>query len=136
MYCKHSPVKGCTVSTLYSKVCSLRCTTVSTVEWTAYPLLPVALPGVHIPEQPLLTGVLVRSALCTLVIHPAGGWGGEVSFWLRAEETVSGLSNQIVRTCQQPLLPVISGYRHQLLESRRFWHFGLFFGQFLPYLAV
>ena len=88
----------------------------SLIPVTVYIMFPVTLILVHVPPKPCLTCMLVRGALCTLVIHRAGGGGGEVTLRTWADEGGTAGVEQ-VSLYSYLHVPVISSYSHQSLQG-------------------
>ena len=79
-------------------------------------LTPITLVLADVPLQACLTSVLMRHPLCTLVIHGAGGGGGEVALRTRAGEGGAGGVQQVLVDSFLHV-PAISSYGHQSLQG-------------------
>ena len=93
---------------------------------TVHIMFPITLIILNVPHKPSLTCVLVRGALCTLVIHRAGGGGGEVTLRTWADEGGTAGVKQVLLYSYLHV-PVISSYSHQSLQGVWFWHLVLGF---------
>ena len=64
-----------------------------------------------VPLQACLASVLMGHPLCTLVIHRAGGGGGEMTLRTRAGEGGAGGVQQVLVDSNLHV-PAITSYRH------------------------
>ena len=88
----------------------------SNVFATVHILTPITDILAYVPLQACLAIVLMRHPLSTLVIHGAGGGGGEVALRTRAGEGGAGGVQQVLEDSFLHI-PVISSYRHQSLQG-------------------